>query len=526
MNNHLRNLLLVSGAGLLLICTAEASTPVWTFSPVAGYPPTVVVNSAGMVIIKYIVTNQSHKMHILQMQPIQGIEASGCNTLLGYHESCPLTMVVNGAQLAGSVNGGPVLCEQGNPNLCYQPSPNNRLAITLSQQPVTLTPSVKTLALSTNCTPSSSCTSTKNAALTGHPRQISIHNTGLISATNVRVSAENLPAGTSISANTCVGTLAAGASCTITVTPGSVANADANNHACTSGGQALASTISILADMGLSSQIKVYVLGYGCQYQGGFLYAVDDTTPRTGSIGGKVLSLVNQAEPYLNAGPQGSSIIWSSNGSGATSSAVSYDEIPGIDALSTSANSSPTAFESFFLTHYTNPNPFDSSSFGACQGSVDGRCNTANILVFYNQLKTNYQSAGGAPFTASKGPTPLTNYAAGLCKSTINAYSDWYLPAICELDAMNDDNCPSEMQSVVSSLAFLRGDTSADTPKTSCSPPRGTDCLAGFYWSSTETPSDAQFASYLEYLSTVGTFKVSEGKESPNGVRCARVLTP
>ncbi|MFT4059243.1 MAG: hypothetical protein QM652_06825 [Legionella sp.] len=45
----------------------------------------------------------------------------------------------------------------------------------------------------------------------------------------------------------------------------------------------------------------VVVLDYGCQYQGGFLYSVDDTTANTGSIGGKVVSLIDQAEPFTTS---------------------------------------------------------------------------------------------------------------------------------------------------------------------------------------------------------------------------------
>ncbi|CAM2771410.1 DUF1566 domain-containing protein [Legionella anisa] len=38
------------------------------------------------------------------------------------------------------------------------------------------------------------------------------------------------------------------------------------------------------------------VLGYGCIYQGGFLFSVDDSTPNTGSIGGKVAALTDEEE--------------------------------------------------------------------------------------------------------------------------------------------------------------------------------------------------------------------------------------
>jgi hypothetical protein len=38
------------------------------------------------------------------------------------------------------------------------------------------------------------------------------------------------------------------------------------------------------------------VLGYGCIYQGGFLFSVDDATPSTQSIGGKVAALTDEEE--------------------------------------------------------------------------------------------------------------------------------------------------------------------------------------------------------------------------------------
>ena len=463
----------------LVMTVAHAGAPLWTFTPDTGFLPKVTVSTTETATIKYTVTNQSHKSHTLQMKSILGIAPSGCTSPLGYHQSCTLTLVVNGSSLRGDVLGGPVLCDQGNPNQCYQPSQANSLLIRLIQQPpiqqytvtssagnngsvspsgtqtvnpgatltftatpdtvygvnqclvddavvqaggttyqlnnitanhivnvtfgtATLTPSVSTLALSINCH-SSSCSTMQNAALTGNPRQIKIQNQGSVSATNVSVSASGLPSGTNISSNTCTGTLITGGSCIITLTPGPIASSDSSGVACTSGTQPVKGTVTITADNGLSTQVNAYVLGYGCIYQSGFIYSVDDTTnngqtgactspPCAGSIGGKVVTTSDQS----------SSIIWSSNGSGSPSFVAIY----GISETSTSSA----------------PNPSTGQVAGqiACRGNIDGSCDSNNIYVYYQNYAVN------APINPSL-------YAAGLCKATINGYNDWYLPAICEL---------------------------------------------------------------------------------------------
>ncbi len=65
--NHLRNSILIGILGLVLMTIAQAATPVWTFTPVAGYPPLVTVSTTGTATIKYTITNQSHKSHTLQI---------------------------------------------------------------------------------------------------------------------------------------------------------------------------------------------------------------------------------------------------------------------------------------------------------------------------------------------------------------------------------------------------------------------------------------------------------------------------
>ncbi|MCW8386490.1 hypothetical protein OQJ18_15960 [Fluoribacter dumoffii] len=605
--NNLRNKILTGITGLALMGSAQAGIPVWTFAPIAGYPPTVSVSTTGKATIKYTVTNQSHKTHILRMKPIQGITPSGCTSPLGFHEACTLTLSVTGSALTGDVIGGPELCEQGNSSLCYQPGQGSTLAIHLTQPPpvqrytvipsagsngrispnssqvvtsgatltfmatanagygvhqwlldgklvqtggttyqltniianhtvrvtfgaVTLTPSATTLALATNCQPASSCTATQNAALTGNPRQITITNWGSGSATNVSVTSTGLPSGTTISSNTCTGTLNGGSSCIITLTPGSVASSDAGNNACTSGTQPVAGTVTITATGGLSIRVNAYVLGYGCQYQGGYIFAVDDTqgctssTSCTGSIVGKVVSLTDQY-------PVTPGIIWSSNGDtghgggGFDAADVSEDLIPGVNETSTPSNPSPSYsdFQTFFQNTYTNMNPFSASSFRACQGNLDGQCNTDNILTFYNTFITNYSTAGTPPFTATPGPTPPAYYSGGLCSQTINGYMDWYLPAICEMGPeFGSSGCVAGTQNIFDNLPALVGVVGSPDPGTSCS--LGANCLTGFYHSSTQSSAAPAFNAWSQYYNFGNNFQGTGVKYYLYGVRCTRAF--
>lgn len=389
-----------------------------------------------------------------------------------------------------------------NPNQCYQPSPGDTLVITRTTAPgaTTLSTSItppSILALSVN-NPS------LNPALTGNARQITIKNTGINEATGLNITYPTWPGGTpaTTTSSTCGATLAAGATCTITVTPG--VNPTSN---CNTGIAPTPGTITVSAtNVTTAVTSDVVVLNYGCQYQGGFLYVVDDTTANTGSIGGKVLSLVDQAAPSINSGPQATSIIWSSNGNGAASSDVDYTAILGIDETSTTSVPSPIS-----PTY-----PIGTPAYTACNGSSDGACDSSNILSYYN---FNRASGGSAP-------TPLSYYAAGLCTATINSYSDWYLPAICELDAVNTTvTCPAGTQSMLGSLSFLLGNPGAATPSTSCTPPSGTDCLAGNYWSSTETFFFPQPDVWDEVFSTGGSGQGNNAKGNQLGVRCSRSLT-
>jgi len=194
-------------------------------------------------------------------------------------------------------------------------------------------------------------------AVSGQFRQFVITNVGGQDALNlVATTTTALPAGTSFTTD--CATLAPGASCTLTVMPGALPSA------------APADTAPVPVGLGLGGSntntvaVSVWVLDIGSVYQGGYLFDIDDSTPPTDGIGGKVLAL-NDARPSMP------DMSWGPNDS-ATLLSLSI---------------------------------------------TDGAANTAAIVHQY-----------GPP------PNASATYPAWACDSSNDAgFSDWYLPAICEM---------------------------------------------------------------------------------------------
>lgn len=383
------------------------------------------------------------------------------------------------------------------------------VGVTCVSNDTTLSASVSTLGLSVN-------DPTLNAALTGTPRLITITNTGSNAATDVSYSSSPaLPSGTTISPANC-GTIPASGTCILTITPGSTPSAASGNTSPTP------ITLSISGTNTNTLTPTLNIITYGSVYQGGYVYAVEDTTPDTGSVGGTVVSLTDQASRYPNG------VVWSSNGVGSSSAHVSYDTIPGIAETSNSNVSVPTytnaqtTFNSTYVNSITYPFP-QSSFFAACNGRIDGACNSANILTLYNTYITNY-GVGSSPYSLSPGPTASSYYAAGLCTGNINGYSDWYLSAICEMGpAASGSGCLSGTQNIVNQLPDLIGDPNAGSPGTSCT--YGENCLAGYYWSSTENSSVPNTVSWYQFFSSNISTQSQLTKDLQLGVRCSRSLT-
>lgn len=379
------------------------------------------------------------------------------------------------------LDGAPVQTG-GNTYTLSNVTANHNVQATFTQG---LTPSVSSLALAVNCpSPGTPGCVYTNPALTGHSRQITITNKGTIPVTNVSVMAHDLPSGTSIASTTCNGTLNVMEACSIIIKPGPVASSD-----CTSGTTPTCSTITVTTNEAMSSQVSVVVLSYSCLYQGGYVYSVNDATPQTGSIGGKVVTTSNQATE------DSPGVIWSADSSGNYDGGVS---LWGIDDSSTVSNPSPNASSFDPATHY----PGQSN----CNGASDGTCNTNNIDTYFNTI--------AAP------PPPLSSYAAGLCKATINNYSDWYLPAICEMG-------PDDGSMICTSPPLMQLEQNMhDNLPVLVNNCTGAQCLAGEYWSSTELMGNPVDIAWAEcFAANGGSTQCVEGKNETLGVRCSRALT-
>ncbi|MEZ4814327.1 MAG: hypothetical protein R3A80_03860 [Bdellovibrionota bacterium] len=342
----------------------------------------------------------------------------------------------------------------------------------------TLSLSLSTLALSVTGLTEYGVSGTPSS---GVARTITVTNTGSNSASNLVIDYPSWPSGTTASSD-CGSTLAAAATCTITITPGATASSDGSNP-CSDGTTPNAGVLSIGSDNASTVTANVYILSYGCVYQGGYVYAFDDTPNSSETVAGKVLAVSDQAAPY----PSG--IIWSSDGSGPDSGDIVYDSIYGISETSTTSSA--------------NPNSGVVSGQTACNGAIDGSCNTNNIYTYYEN-------------NAPSAPINLNYYAAGLCKQTISGYSDWYLPAACELgfDATSTGTgCGSS------------GTPTTQNAQSSLVDFNSLNLLSGYYHSSTESSgSPASFVISQYFTNGGGSVQNTSLKNNLLGVRCSRLF--
>lgn len=477
--------------GSLIVMSSLKAAPTWTLTPSTATQLSIAPTETAT--IQYIVKNQSSRPHTLilgdNILGIRQITTPGnCANpfFLGPHDSCFLTLAIDGSALREDVISGPNICQQGSTLQCYQPSQENVLAIHLLQE--------APLLLSVNCPSFNASCAVDDPHLSGHLRQVVVRNSSTTTATNVSVHVSGLPSGTSISDTTCSGTLHSDQTCTITFTPGRITSSDTNGTPCSSGVRPQAAIVEVTSNQGILSQFSVYVLSYSCIYQGGFIFAVDDTSgctssPCRGSITGKVAATTDIAPPLTFSLNTSGSLPWDLGCPSACTQTGAWEINFGQD--------SPVVATS------TNP-----ESIG-----TNGPGNTWLVSSILNGVNANTNE-------------PPATYAVGSCVSYLGEnYADWYLPAICELGPnSNSSGCSVGTQNMQENLAFLIGDPNAVTPSTSCSPPSGTDCLAGFYWSSTEDSSTFAKAWFQSYDSSNVNESLTNDKNGLFGTRCTRIF--
>ena len=431
---------------------------------------------------RFTTTGTTLNIRLINLKALQAVRLSACKT----YTNVGIKVLSSGYTVEG---GLPYNLTTGYSVFSANCSGDSTVTLASTTGTTTLTASVPELALSVN-------KSGTNAALTGSPRQITINNNGTIQATGLNIAySSSLPTGTTASSD-CGATLEAGGACTITITPG----ANATNGCDTSYTAPTPTTITVSAsNVNTPVTSNVVVLGYGCQYQSGFLYSVNDTTSNAGSIGGKVISLIDQKDPYINSSTApGPGIPWDADPACATNpfqctkQTNAWDLYYGMNSLSVPGS--------------TNPN----------NTGTNGPGNTYLISSILTAAP-NYGNTN----------TPIATYAAGVC-ITYNAgnYTNWYLPAICEMGPnSNGSGCTAGTQNMVDNLSSLIGDPGAQTPSTSCTTrPGSAECLAGEYWSSTEYSDDPQSNAWSQKFSSGGSSQASGGKDFQLGVRCSRAF--
>ena len=387
-------------------------------------------------------------------------------------QQCCLQLALDGSQLPPKtyILKAFVGTKPDVPNSVYNGQASD-LPITVTSQPLTTTlavdnPTKLPRVLSVNCRPSSSCATTQSAALTGNPRTITIKNTGSNPAYLTTVTPSGLPAGTTITSDTCANTtLAPGGTCLITITPGD--NASSN---CTTGITPTPGTITVSATNAVALNPGVVVLSYGCIYQGGYVYVVDDTypdAPITGNITGKVVAISDNATGNGNT-------WW--NGSYTTTGATSF---------------------------------YDGSN-------VAPNGNTYKII--------NNQGTG--TYAATTCAAYLADSSGATCSPVgPDCFGNWYLPAICEMGpASNGSGCTAGTPNMVDNLPeLLGGSCTFGSPHCLQS---NSDFGQGYYWSSTESSLLPQEVAWLQFFGSGGSsFQTSGGKFNEVGVRCSRALT-
>ncbi|MBA2710812.1 MAG: hypothetical protein H0U57_09500 [Tatlockia sp.] len=107
-----------------MMAASQAAMPLWSFIPDPNFPNQITVLPGSSAIVKYVVQNNTKRTKILfLLNTFQGAitQVEPCILAPAKGSICILTLAINGNLLPPKLDGGPFLCELGNPQQCYQP---------------------------------------------------------------------------------------------------------------------------------------------------------------------------------------------------------------------------------------------------------------------------------------------------------------------------------------------------------------------------------------------------------------------
>ncbi|WP_244915971.1 IPT/TIG domain-containing protein [Legionella worsleiensis] len=479
---------------MLIMTTASAGKPLWTFEPLTA--TTIAVPANGTATVQYRITNQSKKIHTLSMRPIRGITqiTSGLNVcgntfVLRNKNSCVLSLRINGSQLSSSITGGPVVCQKSNQNQCYRPGRADILRIT---QAPPITDAVIALT-------GSPLTLTAN----GSAGQLTITNLTLeVAATNVTSSFTGtaLDGQVTETGNTCA-IVPPGGSCTLTYTPGNTVVPQTNFTIQGTNTNALTAAIAIQSGSTLTG---INIISGPTSGGTGFILTGTGLTGTTGINFGGVpatsVQVVNSTtvtgvtpahaagavDIVINTPAGGATLV---NGFTYVATTVGQPAFGGVIAcLNGGLNNLIAAADDNSLgIDWGTANLLVGAG---AQSNVDGASNTTAIIAVVG-------NNGGVPYAAqlcdnyevdSQGNTP--------CQAGNTCYNDWFLPAGNNLTATGQLNC------LYTNSAAISGQPA-------------------FYWSSTESTANNAYVQ-----SFINGFQGTVIKASNYLVRCVRSFTP
>ena len=347
-----------------------------------------------------------------------------------------------------------------------------------------------------------------NPALTGKVRKIKITNIGTTTAINVAHTASPLlPTGSKIMPITC-GNIEPLQTCELSIIPGPIPSAAPYDVSPTP------ISLTIVGNNTNTLTPTINILTYGSVYESGFVFSIDDTTPSTDSVAGKIAALSDQDAASL----EGISWIPNQMEDNVPPTALSHDP------ATVSLASSPTIV--------------------ACNVATDGACNTDHIVFYYSKLIKNLTSHPQTQVAQQEGAqvkalgttqevpryaldyghelgkqllqtneTLNSSYAAQHCKLKMEGLGSWYLPSICEMGPdLDHQTCNTDMteQNMLNNLPLLLSNF--------CT---GPSCLSGHYWSSSEYLNNVTDSAWVQFFAPDGASSQSYAhKMSRLRVRC------